>query len=458
MPFLIKPIKKETTMPSPMPPKSSEALPPEHLANAQRDEPIVLLPMQIKPITIGIVAGEASGDALGANFMRQMNNLRDDIVWVGVGGSQMQAQGLTSLFEMSRLSVMGLVEVVGHLPDLFKARDEILTAFDKQKIDIFVGIDAPDFNLRLGKILKPKNVFCVQYVSPSIWAWREKRIEKIKQATHLVLCLFPFELPVYTKHNHPAVCVGHSLLHTIDTRLLNKDMTDQRFALIWENVTLRAFFAKTNRHISHLIAVMPGSRRGEINAILPKMLSAIQRLLVVDEELCFIIPTISQNHQAIVAQYLEAQSPKLQSRVVVCCDEGTADFSQQVMASADMVLLASGTATLEAMLLARPMVVIYQLKPLTYWFAKRMVKIPYVALPNILASQFEQKPVVPELIQESASPDNICRAVQQTLTPNGYAAQQKGLMAIAKKLREQSNTMPANVVIDHWVDWQKTRS
>lgn len=127
------------------------------------------------------------------------------------------------------------------------------------------------------------------------------------------------------------------------------------------------------------------------------------------------------------------------------------------MASADMVLLASGTATLEAMLLARPMVVIYQLKPLTHWFAKRMVKIPYVSLPNILASQFEQTPVVPELIQESATPDNICRAVQQTLTPNGYAAQQKGLMAIAKKLREQSNTMPANVVIDHWMDWKKTQ-
>lgn len=420
--------------------------------------PSAPLPMQIKPITIGIVAGEASGDALGASFMRQMNNLRDDINWVGVGGNQMQAEGLTSLLDMARLSVMGLAEVVGHLPDLFKAQDEILASFDQAKIDIFVGIDAPDFNLRLGKILKPKSIFCVQYVSPSIWAWREGRIEKIKQATHLVLCLFPFELPVYQKHQHPAVCVGHSLLYSIDPRLIHEDMTEQRFSLIWENPILREFFAKFTSHISHLIAVMPGSRRGEINAILPKMLSAIQRLLVVDSELCFIIPTLNQNHRAIVVQYLEAQSPMLQSRVVVCCDEGEANFSQQVMASADMVLLASGTATLEAMLLARPMVVIYQLKPLTYWLAKRMVKIPYVALPNILAHQFGQSPIVPELIQDNATADNICRAVQQTLTPNAYATQQKYLRAISGKLREQSNAKPANVVIERWIDWQNLKA
>lgn len=427
--------------------------PPSDTLESPQD--ISILPMQTRSITIGIVAGEVSGDALGASFMRQMNNLRDDITWVGVGGSQMQAQGLTSLIDMSRLSVMGLAEVVGHLPDLFKARDEILAEFDTQAIDMFVGIDAPDFNLRLGEILKPKHIFCVQYVSPSIWAWREGRIEKIKQATDLVLCLFPFELPVYEKHQHPAVCVGHSLLHTIDTRLIEEDMTEQRFALIWEHPTLREFFAKIHRHISHLIAVMPGSRRSEITAILPKMLSAIQRLLVVDSELCFLIPTINQNHRAIVAQYLEAQSPELQRRVVVCCDEGQANFSQRVMASADMVLLASGTATLEAMLLARPMVVIYQLKPLTYWLAKRMVKIPYVALPNILAHQFGQSSVVPELIQDNATADNICRAVQQTLTPNGYKLQQRGLQAISKKLREESNAKPANVVIEKWIEWQK---
>lgn len=418
-----------------------------------------VLPSQVSkltPITIGIVAGEASGDALGADFMRQMNNLRDDIRWVGVGGSQMQTQGLHSLLDMSRLSVMGLAEVVKHLPDLFKARDEILAEFEQKKIDIFIGIDAPDFNLRLGKLLKPKNIYCVQYVSPSIWAWREGRIEKIKQATHLVLCLFPFELPVYQKHHHPAVCVGHSLLHTMPQRLFTTETQELRRELIWDNDALRQFFAKTsNFAMSAMIALMPGSRRSEIAAILPKMLPAVQKLLLVDENLCFVIPTINQNHQAIVAQYLENQPQHIQNRVVVCSDETQADFSQQVMASSDMVLLASGTATLEAMLLSKPMVVIYQLKSLTYWLAKRLVKIPYVALPNILANAFGYSPIVPELIQDNANADNICRVVVQTLTPTAYERQVVDLQTVSEKLREESNASPANVVVDNWLNWRK---
>ena len=147
-------------------------------------------------LVIGIVAGEVSGDSLGADFMQQMNKLRDDIVWIGVGGAKMQAQGLQSIFPLSRLAVMGLVEIMAQLSDLFKARAELLAAFKAADIDWFIGIDAPDFNLRVAKKLKPQGVFCVQYVSPSIWAWRESRIHGIKQATDLVLCLFPFELPV----------------------------------------------------------------------------------------------------------------------------------------------------------------------------------------------------------------------------------------------------------------------
>ena len=141
------------------------------------------------PLVIGIVAGEVSGDSLGADFMQQMNNLRDDIIWIGVGGAKMQAQGLQSIFPLSRLAVMGLVEVVAQLPDLLKARRELLAAFKTADIDWFIGIDAPDFNLRVAKKLKPEDVFCVQYVSPSIWAWRESRIHNIKAATNLVLCL-----------------------------------------------------------------------------------------------------------------------------------------------------------------------------------------------------------------------------------------------------------------------------
>lgn len=405
----------------------------------------------VRPLTIGIVAGEVSGDILGADFMRQMNNLRDDIVWVGVGGVQMQALGLNSIIDMSRLSVMGLSEVVSHLPDLFKARDEILRTFLDQKIDMFIGIDAPDFNLRLGKKLKSKGVFCVQYVSPSIWAWRENRIHGIKKSTDLVLCLFPFELAVYEKHEHPAVCVGHPLLRNIDKSLLQSSTIDLRFNIIWEYPVLQRFFASFSKDdeadISHVITVMPGSRRSEIQAMLPTMLASIYQLLLIDSQLCFIIPTVNQNYKVMVEQFLQDEPLQLQQRVVVCCDENVHDFSQRMMAISDLVLLASGTATLEAMLLNRPMVVTYAMKPLTYWIAKQLIKVDYVALPNILAN----KEIVPELIQHDAIPENICRIVQQNLTMQKYQTQLQNLAITTKQMRQQSNANPAVAVIKAWL-------
>ena len=398
------------------------------------------------PLVIGIVAGEVSGDSLGADFMRQMNNLRDDIVWVGVGGTKMQAQGLQSIFPLERLAVMGLVEVMSQLPDLLKARRELLSAFKAANIDWFVGIDAPDFNLRVSKKLKPQGVFCVQYVSPSIWAWRESRIHNIKAATNLVLCLFPFELPVYERHNHPAVCVGHPLLRTIDQTLLNRPINQRRSELVWHNDGLQQFFIERFDDVSQLICVMPGSRRGEITAILPLMLDGIQKLILLDPKLCFIIPTVDQNHQYIVQDVIDQRSEQLRAAIVVVYDDTQPEFSQHAMAASDIVMLASGTATLEAMLLERPMVVVYQLNQLTYQIAKRLVKVPYVALPNILANA----PIVPELIQEQASGDNICRTVMRLLQPRAYAEQLHDLLVTKQSLQQQSNHEPANSVIEQW--------
>ena len=399
-----------------------------------------------EPLVIGIVAGEVSGDSLGADFMQQMNNLRDDIVWVGVGGTKMQAQGLNSIFPLSRLAVMGLVEVMGQLPDLLKARRELLTAFKTADIDWFIGIDAPDFNLRVSKKLKPKGVFCVQYVSPSIWAWRESRIHNIKAATHLVLCLFPFELPVYERYNHPAICVGHPLMHTIDQSLLDIPINQRRSDLVWHNDGLQQFFIERFDEVSQLICVMPGSRRGEITAILPLMLDGIQKLILLDPKLCFIIPTVDQNHQYIVQDVIDQRSEQLRAALVVVYDDSQPTFSQQAMAASDIVMLASGTATLEAMLLERPMVVVYQLNQLTYQIAKRLVKVPYVGLPNILAATA----IVPELIQEQASGDNICRTVMRLLQPRAYAEQLNALIQTKHLLQQQSNHEPANSVIEQW--------
>ena len=405
-----------------------------------------LLESKNAPLVIGIVAGEVSGDSLGADFMRQMNNLRDDIVWVGVGGSNMQAQGLQSIFPLERLAVMGLVEVMAQLPDLLKARRELLTAFKAANIDWFIGIDAPDFNLRVSKKLKPQGIFCVQYVSPSIWAWRESRIHNIKAATNLVLCLFPFELPVYERHNHPAICVGHPLLRTIDQRLLDTPINQRRSELVWHNDGLQQFFIERFDDVSQLICVMPGSRRGEITAILPLMLDGIQKLILLDPKLCFIIPTVDQNHQYIVQDVIDQRSEQLRAAIVVVYDDSQPNFSQQAMAASDVVMLASGTATLEAMLLERPMVVVYQLNQMTYQIAKRLVKVPYVALPNILADTA----IVPELIQEQASGDNICRTVMRLMQPRAYAEQLKDLVATKQALEQQSNHEPANSVIEQW--------
>lgn len=398
------------------------------------------------PLVIGIVAGEVSGDSLGADFMRQMNNLRDDIVWVGVGGTKMQAQGLQSIFPLERLAVMGLVEVMSQLPDLLKARRELLSAFKASNIDWFVGIDAPDFNLRVSKKLKPQGVFCVQYVSPSIWAWRESRIHNIKAATNLVLCLFPFELPVYERHNHPAICVGHPLLRTIDQNLIDTPINQRRSELVWDNDGLQQFFIERFDEVSQLICVMPGSRRGEITAILPLMLDGIQKLILLDPKLCFIIPTVDQNHQYIVQEVIDQRSEQLRAAIVVVYDDTQPEFSQHAMAASDIVMLASGTATLEAMLLERPMVVVYQLNQLTYQIAKRLVKVPYVALPNILANA----PIVPELIQEQASGDNICRTVMRLLQPRAYAEQLHDLLVTKQSLQQQSNHEPSNSVIEQW--------
>lgn len=406
----------------------------------------ITTPAYFSPLVIGIVAGEVSGDSLGADFMAQMNNLCSDIIWVGVGGTKMQAQGLNSLFPLSRLAVMGLVEIAGQLNDLFKARRELLAAFDSAKIDWFIGIDAPDFNLRVAKKLKPKGVFCVQYVSPSVWAWRESRIHGIKKATDLVLCLFPFELPVYERHGHPAVCVGHPLLHNIEPKLLPSSKSEQQSQLTWQSHGKKYGLEAQFDPLTQLICVMPGSRRGEITAILPLMLAGMVKLIATHPKLQFVIPTVDESHQALIEHLIQEQAPQLQALIAVIFDDKTPTLSQQIMAASDIVLLASGTATLEAMLLERPMVVVYQLNALTYQIAKRLIKVPFVALPNILAGQF----IVTELIQEQATAAAISQEISQLLLPENYNQQQQALRETKRNLEQLSSQSPATSVIEAW--------
>lgn len=395
-------------------------------------------------LTIGIIAGEVSGDALGGDFMQKMNALHPHIHWVGVGGSAMTAQGLSSCIDMSRLSVMGIGEVVKHLPDLLSAKKQILSVFDEHKIDIFVGIDAPDFNLRIGHALKKTAYapFCVQYVSPSIWAWRENRIHTIKKATDLVLCLFPFELPVYDRHGHPAVCVGHPLLDKLSSDDRPPAEIFDEFAGRFLNIDVK------NLGNARPICVMAGSRTSEIQAILPLLIDSMAQLAQ-DGDFCFILPVVSRQHADMVKTMLDDHSPSLTPKChIIYGDTDGMTISQHAMNASELILLASGTATLEALLLHRPMVVVYKVNKLTYAIAKRLVKIPFVSLPNILSHHQTGSPIVPELIQDEATADNVVHHAQQILknTPTIKAK----LADTTDYLRTQSHENPAQAVLTHF--------
>lgn len=387
--------------------------------------------------TIGIVAGEISGDGLGAKFMLAMRAICPQVQFVGVGGAKMQALGLSSIIKMERLSVMGLVEVVKHLPDLWSAKTQILHAFEQARIDMFVGIDSPDFNLRLGKVLKPKGVFCVQYVSPSIWAWRENRIHTIKQSTHLVLCLFPFELPVYAKHHHPAVCVGHPLIQTLSPN--QKQATTKLLDLavpktVFDNQSL---------------CLMAGSRVSEIRMILPLLLESFARLSQSLLGLCAIIPVAKSEHIALIQAQIKAQIPHLKQYIfIVSPSQNEPNPAHLAMQACDLTILASGTATLEALLLNAPMVVVYKVNELTFQLAKRLIKTPYVALPNILSYYQDGGAIVPELIQEQANPSLVKAHAMHTL--QDLAVQKQALQTLTKTLKQSISQDPAQVVLEHY--------
>lgn len=381
-------------------------------------------------LTIGIVAGEISGDSLGADFMAKMNALHPNIHWVGVGGANMQTNGLTSIIKMERLSVMGLTEVVQHLPDLLSAKSKILKTFKKSKIDIFVGIDAPDFNLRLAKSLKKNGVFTVQYVSPSVWAWRESRIHNIINATNLVLCLFPFETDVYKQYKHPAVCVGHPLIKNLHP----------------------ANFHRCN----NTICLMGGSRLSEIHAILPNLLQAFSKLHHQNPSLTALLPLAKDEHKKAVQTLIDKNAPHLQNFMTILTprdwqllDNYDKNYtaSQYAMQISNLTILASGTATLEGLMLHAPMLVVYLVNPTTYQIAKHLVKIPFVTLPNILHHHLHHTPLIVELIQHQATPESIAHYAQATLADNTL---DRRLTEFADELKTNQAINPAEVVLTHY--------
>jgi len=377
-----------------------------------------------RPLRIGIVAGEVSGDTLGAGLMQALRQRLPHVEFVGICGPQMLAEGGQSLFPMERLSVMGLVEVLGRLRELFTIRDELVRQFTEQKIDLFIGIDAPDFNLRVEAMLKPLGIPTVHYVSPSVWAWRQGRVDGIRQAVDTVLCLLPFEKQFYDQHGVNAVFVGHTLA---DTMPLQNDTAAARqmLGLLPD---------------AEYIALLPGSRGGEVGRLAPRLFAAASRLREERPQAQFIIPAINAARRADIEQHLATAG--IEARIFD--DAYGPGVGRLVMGAANVVVLASGTATLEAMLLKKPMVVVYCLHWLTWLIAHFLVKVPYVSLPNLLAGGG----LVPELLQGAATPEAIARETQHWLQDDSYREQRlQQFTRLHEALRQNANAKAADAVV-----------
>jgi len=368
------------------------------------------------PLRVALVAGEASGDILGAGLMQALKLQHSDIEFIGVGGPLMQAEGLNPYFPMERLAVMGLVEVLGRLPELLSRRKRLIWALIEAKPDVFIGIDAPDFNLGVELKLRRAGIKTVHYVSPSVWAWRQKRVLKISEACDLMLCLFPFEAQFYQDHAVPVRFVGHPLADAIPPQA---DRVAARTAL---NLPLD----------QHVVALMPGSRGGEVARLGGLFLDAAERLRALRPGLRFVLPCASPARRVQLEQQLAGRDLPLTLL------DGR---SHEALAACDAVLIASGTATLEALLYKRPMVVAYRVASLTYRILKRLVKSPYVSLPNLLAERF----LVPELLQDAATPE----ALAQVLAPllDGGEIQTEGFDVIHRALRRDASRQAAEAVL-----------
>lgn len=378
----------------------------------------------MKPaLNIGIVANEPSGDLLGAGLMRELRKQMPGIVFQGIGGSLMEREGLRSLYPMERLSVMGLTEVVKHLPELLFIRRALKRHFLSNRPDLFIGIDAPDFNLGLEQSLKRAGIPTTHYVSPTIWAWRPGRVKKIRRAVDLMLSIFPFEVHFLQQHQVPVAYVGHPLADQIPLQ------TDPDAARLRLGVALDA----------QVIAILPGSRRSEIDNLGETFLQTAQRLWQRDPSLHFMVPLVNRQTREAFAAIWRYTAPDLPLSLI----DGA---GQDAMLSADVVLTASGTATLEALLLERPMVVAYRVSPLTYWLITRfnLVKTPYIAMANLLAGE----QIAPEFIQDQATPEALSEAVMNLLdAPRKVARIQHICHQVHLQLKQDSSRKAADAVL-----------
>ncbi|GAA0791612.1 lipid-A-disaccharide synthase [Marinobacterium sediminicola] len=376
----------------------------------------------MKPLRIGIVAGEASGDILGAGLIQALKQRYPQAEFEGIAGELMLAEGCHSLYPLERLSVMGLVEVLGRLPELLLVRRRLIQHFIDNPPDVFIGVDAPDFTLGMEKALKQAGIPTVHYVSPSVWAWKRKRIFKIKQSTDLMLTLFPFEAEVYQPTQQNLRFVGHPLADVIPAQM---DLNAARLE-----------FRKESG--GDMVALLPGSRGSEIKYLASPFLTTARWLQQRRPELQFVLPAANQRRYDQLQKLIDAEFSDLNLRLVL-------QQSREVMAAADAILIASGTATLEACLLQKPMVVAYRMAELTYRIYSRMIKSRWISLPNVLADE----EMVPEVLQQQVTPEVMGPLVLKALEDDSYRKRLHRVFGIiGEQLRQNASERAAEAVVE----------
>ncbi len=371
---------------------------------------------------IALVAGESSGDLLGAHLIQALKKHLPDAEFVGVGGPKMESAGMHVLYPMEKLAVRGYVEVLRHYREIVGIRKKLKRLWLAEKPDIFIGIDAPDFNLSLEHSLKRGGVPTVHYVSPSIWAWRRERMRQIAQSVTHMLALFPFEKPLYDEAGVPASYVGHPLA---DMLPLEPDRGGARDLL------------KLRRE-GTIIALLPGSRQSEVQAMADLFVRTARRLLELQPDATFLVPMVSRETRYLFEETLyRLKAQDLPLTILF-------GHAHDALIACDAALVASGTATLEAALLKRPMVISYKMPDLSWRIIKHKKYLPYVGLPNILAGRF----VVPELIQEDATADNLAQALFNLLQDKSVAAGlQQVFGQMQQDLRQNTAEKAASAVL-----------
>ncbi|MFR0655135.1 lipid-A-disaccharide synthase [Pantoea sp. SIMBA_079] len=363
--------------------------------------------MSVRPLTIALVAGETSGDILGAGLIRALKARHPDARFVGVAGPLMQAEGCEVWYEMEELAVMGIVEVLGRLRRLLTIRKDLTQRFTALRPDVFVGIDAPDFNITLEGNLKRAGIRTVHYVSPSVWAWRQKRVFKIGRNTDMVLAFLPFEKAFYDRFNVPCRFIGHTMA---DAMPLQPDKQAARRELGIADDAI-------------CLGLLPGSRGAEVEMLSADFLRAAQLLRQRYPALEIVVPLVNAKRRAQFEQIKAEVAPELPMHLL----DGK---GRQAMIASDAAILASGTAALECMLAKCPMVVGYRMKPFTFWLAKRLVKTPYVSLPNLLAG----RELVKELLQDECQPQTLAAALEPLLHAG---AERNALLETFTQLHQQ---------------------